>query len=86
MRISVTLSEEAADLVTHYAEANGISKGRAVNDLILRSVPRPSRVKLIDGVPILDIPSKGRKLLLKDYKRLQDREDVAQIRKLLNIR
>lgn len=84
MKISVTLSDEAADVVTRYAEANGVSKSRAVSDLILRSVPRPSRIKLVDGVPILDIPSHGRKLSQKDYKRIQDAEDTAEIRKLLS--
>jgi hypothetical protein len=61
-RIAVTLSKEAAEVVARYADANGLSRSRAVNDLILLSLPKPSRIKLVDGVPILDVPGKGRKL------------------------
>jgi hypothetical protein len=34
-RITVTLSKEAAEIVARYMEANGVSKSRAINDLIL---------------------------------------------------
>lgn len=39
IRITVTLSKEAAELVTCYAEANSVSKSRAVNHLIMRNLP-----------------------------------------------
>ncbi len=34
-RITLTLSKEAAEIVVRYMEANGVSKSRAINDLIL---------------------------------------------------
>ncbi len=71
MRTTVTLSREAAELVELYADAQGVSKSRAVSDLILRSVPRKSHVKIVDGVPLLDIPSNGRRTSYEDVKRLE---------------
>ncbi len=61
-RIKVSLSEEAAEVLIRYAEANSISKSRAANELILSNLRRPSQGTPEDGVPILDIPSKAKKL------------------------
>jgi hypothetical protein len=71
MRTTVTLSEEAAEFVDIYADAQGLSKSRAVSDLILRCIPRKSRVKIVDGVPLLDVPSNGRKTSYEDVKRIE---------------
>jgi hypothetical protein len=71
MRTTVTLSEEAAELVDLYADAQGVSRSRAVSDLILRSVPRESRVKIVDGVPLLDIPGNVRKSSYEDVTRIE---------------
>ncbi len=71
MRTTVTLSEEAAEFVDIYADAQGLSKSRAVSDLILRCIPRKSRVKIVDGVPLLDVPPNGRKTSYEDVKRIE---------------
>lgn len=70
-RTTVTLSEKAAELVALYADAQGVSKSRAISDLILRSVPQKPRIKIVDGVPLLDIRSNGRKTSYEDVKRLE---------------
>jgi metal-responsive CopG/Arc/MetJ family transcriptional regulator len=35
IRITITLSKEAAEAVARYMEANGVSRSRAINDLIV---------------------------------------------------
>jgi hypothetical protein len=71
MRTTVTFPPEVAEFVDLYADAQGVSRSRAVADLVLRCMPRKSRVKIVDGVPLLDIPANGRKTSYKDVKRIE---------------
>jgi hypothetical protein len=71
MRTTVTLPPEVAEFVDLYADAQGVSRSRAVSDLILRCMPRKSRIKIVDGVPLLDIPDNGRKTSYEDVKRIE---------------
>jgi len=74
MRTTVTLSREAADLVDRYSEAQGISKSRAVSDLILLAHPSRSRTKVIDGIMIFEGPDGAKKFGLEDLQRLEDED------------
>jgi len=74
MRTTVTLSREAADLVDRYSEAQGVSKSRAVSDLILLAAPRKSRTRLVDGIMIFEAPDDAKKFGLEDLKRLEDED------------
>jgi CopG-like RHH_1 or ribbon-helix-helix domain, RHH_5 len=71
MRTTVTLPPEVAEFVDLYADAQGVSRSRAVSDLILRIMPRKPRVKIVDGVPLLDVPTNGRKTSYEDVKRIE---------------
>jgi CopG-like RHH_1 or ribbon-helix-helix domain, RHH_5 len=71
MRTTVTLPEEVAEFVDLYADAQGVSRSRAVADLILRCMPRKSRIRIVDGVPLLDIPDNGKKTSYEDVKRIE---------------
>jgi predicted transcriptional regulator len=73
MRATVTLSDEAAELVNQYAESARVSRSRAVSDLIVRSARRKSRIKLINGIPVLDIPG-GRRVTTEEVKRFEAEE------------
>jgi len=70
----VTLSPEAADLVDRYSEAQGISKSRAVSDLILLANPCRSRTRLVDGIMIFESPAGAEKFGLKELQRLEDED------------
>jgi hypothetical protein len=71
MRTTVTLPLEVAEFVDTYADAQGVSRSRAVSDLLMRIMPRKSRIKIVDGVPLLDIPANGRKTSYRDVKRIE---------------
>jgi predicted transcriptional regulator len=70
MRTTVTLSDEAAELVNQYAESARVSRSRAVSDLIVRSTRRKARIKLVNGIPVFDIPG-GRRVTTEEAKRLE---------------
>lgn len=74
MRATVTLPKEVAEFVDLYADAQGVSRSRA--DLILRCMPRKSRIKIVDGVPLLDIPDNGRKTSYEDVKSALSPRDI----------
>lgn len=73
MRTTVTLSDEAAELVNQYAESARVSRSRAVSDLILRSSRTKPRFKLVNGIAVFDIPG-GRRVTTEDVKRFEDEE------------
>lgn len=70
MRTTVTLSDEAAQMVNQYAESTGVSVSRAVSELVVRGGRTKSRIKLIDGIPVLDIPG-GRRVTTEEVKRFE---------------
>jgi hypothetical protein len=70
MRTTVTLSDEAAELVKAYAESAGVSLSRSVSDLIERGSRRKARIKLVNGIPVFDIPG-GRRVTTAEAKRLE---------------
>jgi hypothetical protein len=73
MRTTVTLSDEATELVKEYAEGAGVSMSRSVSDLIVRGSRRKSRIKVVNGYPVFDIPG-GRRVTAEEAKRLEVEE------------
>jgi hypothetical protein len=73
MRTTVTLSDEAEALVKLYAQSNDVSLSRAVSDLIEQRGRQKSRVKLVNGIPVLDIPG-GRRITTEEVKRFEAEE------------
>jgi hypothetical protein len=81
-RTSVNLSPETIEIVQRYKDAKGISVSAAVNQLIQRSEPKPSRLKLVDGFLVLDVPYSGKPITLEDVKRAEDDMDREMLQRL----
>jgi len=73
MRTTVTLSDEAAELVKQYAAGAGVSMSRAVSELIERAARTKPRFKLINGIAVFDIKG-GRRVTTEDVKRFEAEE------------
>lgn len=69
-RTTLTLSDEAAQIVAQFKAATGLSTSRAVDELILRNGPQPSYLVEENGLLILDAPVKGGRITTEDVKRL----------------
>lgn len=80
-RTSVSLTPEAVEILERYKEARGISASAAVNEMILRSEPRPSRLIEVNGFLVLDMPYEGKKITLEDVKRAEDEMDIEHYRR-----
>ena len=76
-RTTVTLSLESQEIVERFRSANGSSTSAAIDQIILRSQPRPSRLKNVNGFLVLDLPGCGGKahFTIEDVKRAEDEMD-----------
>ena len=70
MRTTVTLSDEAAELVNQYAASARVSVSRAVSELVVRGGRTKPRFKLVNGIAVFDIPG-GRRVTTEDVKRFE---------------
>jgi hypothetical protein len=76
-RTTITLSPESQEIVERFKSANGASTSAAVDQIIQRSEPKPSRLKNVNGFLVLDLPGDGPKVraTMNDIKRAEDEMD-----------
>jgi hypothetical protein len=77
MRTTLTLSDEAAQFVSHYAQARALRMGEAVSELVMQAkeglVPKqPTRFKRVNGIPVFDVPKGIKTVTTEDVKALLD--------------
>ncbi len=76
-RTTVALSHEALEIVERFKSACGVSTSAAIDQIIQRSDPKPSRLKNLDGFLVLDLPGDRKTIhcTLDDIKRIEDEMD-----------
>ena len=55
-RTTVSLSPASVEVVEEFKAATGLSTSRAIDELIVWSVPRPPRIKMVNGRAVFDLP------------------------------
>jgi hypothetical protein len=70
-RTTVTLSARAAEIVEEFQTAAGISASEAISALIERTEETPARIKIVDGIPMADLPLTGKWVTHEDIIRAQ---------------
>ena len=81
-RTTITLSPESREIVERFKSATGASASSAIDQIIRRSEPKPSRLKNVNGFLVLDIPAGNRHFTIEDVKQAEDdldREYVEQM-------
>lgn len=75
MRTTINLDDSTYEIAFAYAQARGISLGKAIGELIEQSQkPRSrSRVKIVDGLPVLKFEGGNR--VSSDLVRTLEREE-----------
>ncbi len=56
MRTTIQLDDEAEEIVRLYANSRNLSVSKAVSELVQQAVRPRMRIKLVDGIPVFDIP------------------------------
>jgi hypothetical protein len=83
-RTTVTLSPEAQQIVERFKSASGTSTSAAIDQIIQRSEPKPSRLKKSEaGFLVLDVPFRRVNVTLEDIKRAEDEMDREYVERLL---
>ncbi len=83
-RTTITLSPESQQIVERFKSASGASTSAAIDRIIQRSEPKPSRLKESDiGLLVLDVPFRQVKVTLEDVKRAEDEMDREYVEKFL---
>jgi len=84
-RTTVTLSAESQEIVERFRSANGTSTSAAIDQIVLRSEPKPSRLKELNGFLVLDLPGDQPKVrfTVEDMKRAEDDLDREYVERLL---
>jgi hypothetical protein len=83
-RTTITLSPESREIVERFRSANGVSTSSAVDEIILRSEPKPSRLQSVNGFLVLD-PEGARPrvpMAVEDVKRAEDAMDREYVARL----
>jgi hypothetical protein len=83
-RTTVALSPRAQEIVERFKSASGASTSAAIDQIIQRSEPKPSRLKVSDiGLLVLDVPFRHVNVMLEDVKRAEDEMDREYIERLM---
>ncbi len=82
-RTTVTLSPESQEIVERFRGANGSSVSAAIDEIIQRSEPRPSRLSEVNGFLVLDLPAGDRHFTLEDIKQAEDDMDREYVEGIL---
>lgn len=87
-RTTITMSPAAHEIVERFKNANGTSTSAAIDEIIQRSEPRPSRLRRVNGLLVLsDPPSSPDQMFqftVEDLKDLEDEMDKESIERLLH--
>ena len=84
-RTTVALSPESQEIVERFRSASGTSTSAAIDRIIQRSEPKPSRLKVSDiGLLVLDVPFRHVNVTLEDVKRAEDEMDREYVERLMH--
>jgi hypothetical protein len=76
IRMSITLSAKALEVVDYVRDVQESSASHAIDHLILKTELQEPRIKWVDGLPMADVEDDGPLLTTEDVLRLQEEEDV----------
>jgi hypothetical protein len=82
-RTTITLSPESQEIVERFRSASGTSTSAAIDRIIQRSEPKPSRLKEVNGFLVLDVPHRKVHVTLEDVKQAEDDMDREYVERLM---
>jgi hypothetical protein len=87
-RTTVALSPRAQEIVERFKSASGASTSAAIDQIIQRSEPKPSRLKEVNGFLVLDLPAKHDAVhfTLEDVKQAEDEMDREYMERFMPLK
>ena len=74
MRTTLSLETDANRAVRKYAKRRGISLGKAASELIRRSTRYQLRTRIVNGIPVFDVPEDFPLITAKQVQEILDEE------------
>ena len=74
MRTTITMDEDTAKVAAQYARSRGVSLSKAISELVQRGLRPRSRIKYVNGWPVLDLPKRKEPLTTERVRELEDEE------------
>ena len=56
MRTTISLEDDAIEAIQSYARKNRLSLGKAASELVRRGTRYQLGIKMLNGLPVLDVP------------------------------
>ena len=74
MRTTLTLENDAARAIRLYSEHRGISLGKAASELIRRGTRYELRTRMVNGIPVFDVPEDFPLITAQQVREILDEE------------
>lgn len=74
MRTTLTLDDDSFEIAQRFAKGRRISLGKAVSDLVRRSVSRRQQTKKVNGLTVFDLPSDSPRVTSDHVEKLQQED------------
>jgi len=74
MRTTLSLDDDVLEIAQRFARGQKISLGKAVSNLVRRSISAPTPTREKNGLTIFDLPADSPKVTAEHVRRLLDEE------------
>jgi hypothetical protein len=75
MRVTLKLDDDVVKILREYSRRCSVTLGKAASELIVRAASVPPKIKLVNGVWVVDLPKGGKKISSKRLKELDAEQD-----------
>ncbi len=72
MRTTLSVDDDALDLVKKYAENRSIPLGKAVSELVRRGAAAKTPTKIVNGLHVFDLPADSPRISSEKVKQLEE--------------
>jgi hypothetical protein len=74
MRTTLSLDDDVVEIVRDYAAVKNLSLGAAVSDLVRKGIEAPLRIRMKNGLAVMDLPPNSPVVTAEHVRRLMDEE------------
>ena len=74
MRITLSLDDDALQLVKQYAQARSLAMGKALSELVRRGVGAPPKTRRVNGLVVIELPEDSPLVTSEHVKELESQD------------
>jgi hypothetical protein len=74
MRITLSLDDDAFQLVKQYAQARSLAMGKALSELVCRGVGAPPKTRRVNGLVVIELPEDSPLVTSEHVKELESQD------------